>query len=63
MHLKTKQPTYLREHPELKIKLEEKKAADTAFAKSAYAQLDFIFKNSPYYEPGHMQYPVFRVIK
>jgi hypothetical protein len=54
---------YLRQHPELKTKLDEKKAADTAFAKSAHAQLDFIFKNSPYYEPGHMQYPVFRVIK
>lgn len=54
---------YLRQHPELKIKMEEKKAADTAFAKSASAQLDFVFKNSPYYEPRHMQYPVFRVIK
>jgi hypothetical protein len=54
---------YLKEHPELRTKLEEKKAVDTAFAKSAYTQLDFIFKNSPYYEPGHMQYPVFRVLK
>lgn len=58
-----KAAAYLKEHPELKTRLDEKKAADTAFAKNAYAQLDFIFKNSPYYEPGHMQYPVFRVME
>ncbi|MBO9633162.1 MAG: hypothetical protein J7578_08580 [Chitinophagaceae bacterium] len=58
-----KAAAYLKEHPDLRKKLEEKKAADTAFAQSAYAQLDFVFKSSPYYEPGHMQYPVFRVIK
>lgn len=54
---------YLKEHPELKTKLEEKKATDTTLAKSAGAQLDFIYKNSPYYEPAHMQYPVFRIIE
>ncbi|WP_127126522.1 M14 family metallopeptidase [Pseudoflavitalea rhizosphaerae] len=53
---------YLKEHPELRTRLNEKKAADTAFGKSAFAQLDFIFKNSPWYEPGHMQYPVYRVV-
>lgn len=58
-----KAAVYLQDHPELKKKLEERKAADTAFAHSAYAQLDFVFKNSPYYEPAHMQYPVFRVVK
>lgn len=54
---------YLKEHPELQKVLEEKKAADTAFAKSAGQQLDFIFKQSPYYEPGHNRYPVFRVME
>ncbi|NML22801.1 hypothetical protein HHL16_18090 [Pseudoflavitalea sp. G-6-1-2] len=58
-----KAAAYLKEHPELKAKLEEKRASDSAFAKNGYAQLDFIYKNSPYYEPGHMQYPVFRVMK
>lgn len=53
---------YLREHPDVKSKLEERKAADTAFAKSAGAQLDFVYKNSPFYEPAHMRYPVFRII-
>jgi hypothetical protein len=54
---------YLKEHPELQKALEEKKAADTAFAKSAGQQLDFIFRQSPYYEPGHNRYPVFRVME
>ncbi|WP_290792530.1 M14 family metallopeptidase [Flavihumibacter sp. UBA7668] len=54
---------YLKEHPELQKALEEKKAADTAFAKSATQQLDFIFRQSPYYEPGHNRYPVFRVME
>jgi hypothetical protein len=53
---------YLKEHPELQKALEAKKAADTSFAKSAGQQLDFIFKNSPYYEPGHNRYPVYRVL-
>lgn len=54
---------YLKEHPELKTKLEEKKATDTTLAKNAGAQLDFIYKNSPYYEPAHMRYPVFRIVE
>ena len=53
---------YLKDHPELQKALEAKKAADTSFAKSAGQQLDFIFKNSPYYEPGHNRYPVYRVL-
>jgi Predicted carboxypeptidase len=54
---------YLQEHPLIKSKLEERKKTDTAFAKSAFAQLDFVFKNSPWYEPAHMQYPVYRVLQ
>jgi hypothetical protein len=53
---------YLKDHPELKSKLEERRAADSAFAKSASAQLDFVYKNSPFYEPAHMRYPVFRIV-
>ncbi|MEJ7588893.1 MAG: M14 family metallopeptidase [Ferruginibacter sp.] len=44
----------------LQKQLQEKKLADPAFAADAAAQLDFIYKNSPYYEPVHMRYPVFR---
>jgi hypothetical protein len=54
---------YLKEHPELQKALEDKKSTDSSFAKSASQQLDFIFKNSPYYEPGHNRYPVYRVMR
>ena len=52
---------YLKKNPDLKIKLEQKREMDTAFAKSANAQLNFVFKNSPYFEPVNMRYPVYRV--
>ncbi|TCJ12395.1 hypothetical protein EPD60_14040 [Flaviaesturariibacter flavus] len=54
---------FLAEHPEVKAALEERRGRDTAFAKNAFAQLEFVYKRSPYYEPGHMVYPVFRVPK
>jgi hypothetical protein len=54
---------FLRAHPDVKQSLEEKKKNDSAFAKNAYAQLDFVYKASLYYEPSHNQYPVYRVIK
>lgn len=54
---------YLKNNPDVKTKLEQRRATDTAFAKSASAQLGFIFQNSPYYEPDHMRYPVYRVVK
>ncbi len=54
---------YLKQHPDLQKQLEEKRAADSEFAKSADAQLDFIYKNSPYYEKTHNLYPVGRLVK
>ena len=53
---------YLQKHPELRKQLESKKQTDTAFAKSASAQLDFVYKNSEYFEPAFKTYPVGRVI-
>ena len=53
----------LKENPALAEKLKQRKATDTAFAKNGNAQLDFIYKNSPYYEPGHNRYPVYRLPK
>ncbi|WP_207493373.1 M14 family metallopeptidase [Aridibaculum aurantiacum] len=53
--------TYLAEHPELKEKLEQQKKADETFAGSASAQLNFIYKHSPYYEPAHLRYPVYNL--
>jgi hypothetical protein len=51
----------LKENPKLKAELEQKKEADSAFAKNPEAQLDWIYKNSVYYEKAHMQYPVYRL--
>ncbi len=53
---------YLKDHPDLKLKLEEKRKTDSAFAKNGSAQLAFVFQNSIYVEPDFMQYPVFRII-
>ena len=53
----------LKNDPDLKSKLEDRRARDTAFANNAGAQLNFIYQHSPYYERAHMNYPVYRVIK
>ncbi len=52
---------YLKNNPELKKQLDEKKQSDSVFAKNSSAQLNFIYKNSPWYEPAHNRYPVYRV--
>jgi hypothetical protein len=52
---------YLKEHPDLKKLLEERRTTDTAFAKSAFAQLDFVYRHSPYFEPEYLRYPVYRI--
>ena len=53
---------YLEKNPELKTRLHEKRSADTAFAKSGSAQLNFVYQNSSYFEPVNMRYPVVRVL-
>ncbi|HMO33403.1 MAG TPA: M14 family metallopeptidase [Lacibacter sp.] len=53
---------YLKDHPGLRRELEERKAADTTFAKNGRAQLQFIYQRSPYYEPDHLRYPVYRLL-
>ncbi|MCW3080339.1 M14 family metallopeptidase [Segetibacter sp.] len=53
---------YLKQHPDVKQQLEERKKTDSAFAASADAQLNFVYKKSPYYEPEHMRYPVYRLL-
>jgi hypothetical protein len=52
---------YLNNHPDVRSKLEEKRKTDTSFAKSGSAQLNFVYQNSPWFEPAYMQYPVYRV--
>lgn len=52
---------YLKTNADLKDKLEQRRLTDTVFAKSGRAQLNFVYENSPYFEPVSMRYPVFRV--
>ena len=47
--------------PTLKLQFENKKNSDKAFANNWYAQLDWIYKRSDYYEKEHLQYPVYRL--
>ena len=54
---------YLKTNPDLKNKLEQRRVSDTAFAKSATAQLNFVFQNSPYFEPVNLRYPVYSLMK
>ena len=53
----------LKNDPVLKIKLEDKKSADPKFSENGPAQLEFIYRNSPYYEPAHNRYPIYRLPK
>ncbi|MGH2665221.1 M14 family metallopeptidase [Flavobacterium sp.] len=54
---------FLSENPVIKAEFEEKKKSDKAFADNPSAQLDWVYKNSPYYEKAHLQYPVYRITK
>lgn len=47
----------------LRIAFEKKKQEDKTFADDADAQLDWIYRQSPYYEKTHMEYPVYRKMK
>ncbi|MFN8343535.1 MAG: M14 family metallopeptidase [Spirosomataceae bacterium] len=47
----------------LKQKWEERKKSDEAFSKNGAAQLEFIYRNSPYSEKSYLRYPVFRLMK
>jgi len=53
----------LKENPELKKNLEDKKQKDPEFLNNPKAQLDWIYKQSKYYEKAHLHYPVYRIIK
>lgn len=54
---------YLQQHLELQQELAAKRQLDPKFAASANQQLDFVYKHSPYYEPAHLRYPVYRLVK
>jgi hypothetical protein len=52
---------FLDKNPKIKAELEQKKQNDKAFAENGAAQLDWVYRQSPYYEKAHLQYPVYRV--
>lgn len=52
---------YLAAHPDVQILLNAKRQTDTAFAANASAQLEFVYRHSPYIEPRHNLYPVYRI--
>ena len=51
----------LKNDSELRKKLETTKAGNPKFAEDSKAILEFIYKNSPYYEKVYLQYPVYRI--
>ena len=51
----------LKKDRSLRRAFEGKKEEDPEFAQNARAQLNFIYKHSPYHEDGFRRYPVFRV--
>jgi hypothetical protein len=51
----------LKKNQELKKQLEEKRKSDPAFAGDGGAQLDFVYKHSPYFEQSYLRYPVYRL--
>jgi hypothetical protein len=53
----------IKKDPDLKKKLEEEKARNPELSKSAGAQLDFIYKNSDYFEKTYNRYPVARLLQ
>ena len=53
----------LQENQEMKTQFNLKKEIDSTFAGDWYAQLDWIYKRSKYYEPEHNQYPIYRILK
>lgn len=53
--------SFLKNNPEVKLDFVMKKTTDEAFRNNAYAQLNWLYQQSPLYEEAHLSYPVFRV--
>lgn len=51
----------LKKDPALRQKLADKRASDKAFADNANAQLEFIYRQTPYFEKTFNRYPVYRL--
>ena len=53
----------LKANKKLKAEFEQKKKDDPAFAKSWFAQLNFIYEHTDHYELAYKRYPILRVMK
>lgn len=53
---------FLTENPAVRAELDKKRAAEPEFAANASQQLDWVYRQSPWYEPTHRMYPVARVM-
>ncbi len=51
----------LKRNKRLREAFESKIASDPEFAGDSYAQLKFVYENSPYYEPSHKRMPVYMI--
>lgn len=51
----------LNKNAALRDSLNIKMKTNKEFAKNPRAQLDFVYKNSPYYDPVHLKLPIFKV--
>lgn len=52
---------WLKDHPEKRAEFLRKKANDSEFAKDAWGQLNWVYKQSAHYEKTHNLYPVYRI--
>lgn len=52
----------LKDDPALRKKLDKAKAADPKLAASAGAQLNWAYRNSPYFEKTYLRYPIGRLL-
>ena len=53
----------LKKDPLIKKKLEEEKGKNPDLAKNAAAQLEFVYKNSSYFEKTYNRYPIARILE
>jgi len=51
----------LEQDGKLEAAFEKRRKEDADFKTNAYAQLRFIYENSPWSEPTHLRYPVYRI--
>lgn len=56
-----KAQSLLIQYPKLQVDFNLKKTYDKDFANNWYAQLEWIHKQSVFYEKAHLQYPVYRI--